>query len=319
METAILLERVLIMNGSLLPIEDVAFNQPKLCSSAGWNQDGSTVANVSIAGTRPMDVFVDVNTTVYLSRRTPASILAWFQGNTITNTSISIGLSAPFGVFPTSNGALYTDNGYSNANGSEVLQWAINATNWITVMNVQSICAGLFIDAYDNIYCSMATHHQVVRRLFTDDINTTTIVAGTGTPGSALNQLSSPRGIFVSLAMSLYVADCHNNRVQLFRAGQRNGSTVVGNDTINLNCPTSVVLDGNGYLFISDSDNNRIIGSGRNGYRCVVGCSRTNGSALSELSSPHGLSFDRVGNLFVADTANDRIQKFAMFANSCSE
>ena len=307
------------MSGFLLPIEDVAFNQPKFCSSTTWNQNGSTEANSSITGTGPMDVFVDVNNIVHVSRRTPASILAWFQGNTINSTSISTGLNAPFGVFLTSNGALYTDNCYGNASSSEIVQWVINATSWTPVMKVQSICAAHFIDPYDNIYCSIATHHQVIRRLFTDDLNTTIIVAGTGTPGSAPNLLSSPRGIFVSLTMSLYVADCHNNRVQLFRSGQRNGTTVLGNDTIDLNCPNALVLDGNGYLFITDSGNNRIIGSGPDGYRCVAGCSRVNGSALSELSGPHALSFDRFGNLFVADTANDRIQKFALVANSCGE
>jgi hypothetical protein len=60
----------------------------------------------------------------------------------------------------------------------------------------------------------------------------------------------------MTIDLDLYVADCGNDRFQLFREGQINGMTLVGNGsngtTIALDCPTGVMLDVDGYLFIFD-------------------------------------------------------------------
>ena len=124
--------------------------------------------------------------------------------------------------------------------------------------------------------------------------------------------LHNPRGIFVDINFDLYVADCSNNRVQLFQLGQSNALTVAGSTapgTITLSCPIAIVLDADKYLFIVDAGYNRVVGSGPNGFRCVVGCSG-GGAAANQLNNPWSLSFDSYGNLYVADQGNSRIQKF---------
>ena len=95
--------------------------------------------------------------------------------------------------------------------------------------------------------------------------------------------------------------------------------TMVGtgsSQSIALQCPDDVVLDGNGYLFVVDICMNRIIGDGRDGYRCIVGCSNTEGPASNQLFQPTQLSFDRDGNIYVSDWANHRIQKFWLIAET---
>ena len=122
--------------------------------------------------------------------------------------------------------------------------------------------------------------------------------------------------------LNLYVPDCWNNRIQLFPSGQPNGTTVPINGSSGvflLNTPTDVTLDMNGYLFIVDYLTHRILGSGSAGFRCVAGCTDTGGSAANQLSSPHSLSFDSFGNLFVIDVENVRLQKFLLAANACGE
>ena len=84
--------------------------------------------------------------------------------------------------------------------------------------------------------------------------------------------------------------------------------------------PTGVFVDGDGYLFIVDTSNNRIIGSGLYGFRCIVGCSAASaGLPPTQLNGPRTLGFDSYGNIFVSDRNNQRIQKFILMTNSCGE
>ncbi|CAF0723552.1 unnamed protein product [Adineta steineri] len=183
-------------------------------------------------------------------------------------------------------------------------------------MNVSSECNGLFVDINDTLYCSMSYHHQVVKKLLNDVVMTSNrVAAGTDIQGSDSDQLWNPRGIFVDVNLDLYVADCGNGRVQLFQRGGSNGITVAGresqNPTITLDCPSGIILDADKYLYIVDRDDSRIVGSGLNGFRCLVGCYGS-GAKSNQLYEPFSLSFDRYGNMFVTDSYNDRIQKFLL-------
>ena len=240
----------------------------------------------------------------------------WHEGISDRITIVPGNFSASFSLFVTLNGDIYLDDGYENGRVQKLI---LENNTWITVMNVNSSCSGLFVDIKDNLYCSMSSHHQVVKRDLNDSLMTWTRVAGTGTEGSASNELNRPRGIFVDVNLDLYVADCWNNRVQLFQSGQSDGITVAGgassSSTISLPCPIGIVLDVHKDLFILNYGNHRIVGSGLHGWRCLVGC-YGQGSRSNQLSLPSTLSFDRFGNLYVTDHNNNRIQKFQLLKNS---
>ncbi|CAF1584457.1 unnamed protein product [Adineta steineri] len=107
----------------------------------------------------------------------------------------------------------------------------------------------------------------------------------------------------------------------MFPVGQLTGITLAGASapgTITLNQPSGITLDDNEYLFIVDTFNSRIVGSGPYGFRCLFGCTATAGSSSSQLYYPETLRFDNHGNLFVADRGNSRVQKFILASNSCS-
>ena len=183
-------------------------------------------------------------------------------------------------------------------------------------------CSGLFVDVTNNLYCSQQDRHQVVTKSLSDPSIALSVVAGSGCPGSASQMLNSPAGIFVTISFDLYVADSKNDRIQLFRFGDINATTLVGKGTTGtfvIFRPTGITLDADGYLFIVDQMNHRIIGSGPGGYRCVVGCSESGGTASDQLNQPFTMSFDSTGNIFVTDWGNDRIQKFILLNNSCGE
>jgi hypothetical protein len=242
----------------------------------------------------------------------------WHENSNNPTNIISGNFTNPESLFVTSNGDIYIDDGQING---RVQKWIAKTGTFVTVMNVNSRCSGLFVDTNDTLYCSMFERHQVVKKSLNDPEMTSVIVAaGTGSPGSASNELRQPMGIFVDVNFDLYVADCGNGRVQLFQSGELNGLTLAGNGSPNpiiiLKWPTGIVLDAEKYLFIVDSSNHRIVGSGLNGFRCLVGC-YAQGSQSNRLNQPVSLSFDRSGNIFVADQRNSRIQKFEYLEKFC--
>jgi hypothetical protein len=246
-------------------------------------------------------------------------IIIWLEeNNTLTrNNSTNGNLSNPYSLFVTMSGDIYVDT--LNSFGG-VSKWTSNLTSGILTMRTCQKCWDIFVDISNMLYCSLGERHQIIAKSLNYTTNTFLIVAGTGSADTALNTLNNPRGIFVDINFDLYVADCGNNRIQLFQSGKLTGITVAGNGssniTITLNCPTDIILDGDQNLFIVDHNNHRIVRSGSNGFQCLVGCSETSGSASYQLNGPWSLSFDSYGNIFVTDQGNSRIQTFILSTNS---
>ena len=298
----------------------ISFNQPKFCSNAFWNPNATTMADNNTVGISPYALFVNTNNTLVTARRDNGRILIW-RNVTVNNptpptTILLVNLSSPFSLFGTDNEQIFVDGGSSLG---RVQKWSSNGTRLSSTMLGSSQCSGLFLDQIDNLYCSNADRHLVFRRTPQSSSNEFAVVVGMGCAGSTTFMLNSPRGIFVTINLDLYVADCGNDRVQFFREGQRNATTVIGNGTIALDCPTGIVLDGDGFLFIVDSSHHRILGQGPAGFRCLVGCSGNGGSASHQLMNPSTIAFDRKGNLFVMDRDNHRLQMFLLSDNSCGK
>ena len=302
---------------SLLTIA-ISYNLPKLSGCATWNANGITFVD-STTVSNPFGVYVTPDNSVYVAVLGLSKVQVRLNGSYNATRTLTVNGSAPCDVFVTSNGDIYVDNGASQG---RVDKWTLNATIATTVMLVNSSCYGLFVDILDNLYCSTDAPHHVVKRSPNDPVSSTLVVAGTGTLGSTSNMLHSARGIFVDIALHLYVADCGNHRIQRFPFEQPSGTTVAGNGatgTIILNCPIDVILDGNAYLFIVEFFGNRVVGSGANGFQCIAGCSGVIGSASNQLNRPISLSFDKEGSLFVTDSQNNRVQKFLLARNSCGK
>jgi Concanavalin A-like lectin/glucanases superfamily/Immunoglobulin domain/Regulator of chromosome condensation (RCC1) repeat len=161
--------------------------------------------------------------------------------------------------------------------------------------------------------------------------------AGTGTAGysgddiaatsSRLNLMDPPCGVTVDILGNLFVADTANNRI---RKVNTNGviMTVAGNGTAgytgnggaatnaSFSSPAGIVVDASGNLFIADWGNNVIRKVATNGIITAVagtgtaGYSGDGGLALNAtLKGPNGIAVDAFGNLFIADTDNNRIRK----------
>jgi DNA-binding beta-propeller fold protein YncE len=218
------------------------------------------------------------------------------------------------------SGDIYVDT-FNSIGG--VSKWTLNSTIGILTMTTCQKCWDIFIDISNTLYCSLNGRHQIITKSLNSSLNILKIVAGTGSADTALNTLYNPRGIFVDINFDLYVADCGNDRIQLFQSGKLFAITIAGSSslttTITLDCPTGIILDADDYLYIVDSGNHRIVASGSNGFQCLVGCSGISGSASNQLNTPWSMSFDSYGNIFVTDQGNSRIQKFNLSTNPCGK
>ena len=243
----------------------------------------------------------------------------WLEGSTSPIVAIVTNFNESNALFVSITKDIYIESG-TQCCGFDV--WRQNANSSFVSVSVGEHCYGLFMPTNDSLYCSLRDSNRVFKILIINNDYQLTTVAGTGCAGYLQNMLQNPHGIFVTVNFDLYVADTSNQRIQLFRAGQLNGTTMAGihaSGTVQLYHPTAVLLDADEYLFILDSDNHRIVGSGPDGFRCVIGCARVPGSAPDQLSSPMSMAFDRHGNIWVADTGNGRIQKFDLSSNTCSK
>ena len=321
-DSSIQLERALPLSSVNLQVEmngfslAVTINRPRLCPNVSWAANNATTFNSIFP--KGFGIFVTNNNTIYGTEVEMGHIHAWKENGTgfmeIDFTPYTVR-----DVFVSTTG-----NIYANAeNKSQVYQWTPGGSTRVgVVMNVTALCFGLFIDINQNLLCSMADEHRVSSVSLSSPSITPTVVAGTGTAGSASNMLSCPNGIFVADNFDLYVADCNNSRIQLFVGGSVNATTVAGSGTtgtISLNYPTDVALDGNDYLFIVDGGNNRIVADGLYGYRCIAACSGSWGGGPDRLGTPQSLAFDNLGNIYVAESGMQRIQKFLIIENSCGE
>jgi sugar lactone lactonase YvrE len=138
------------------------------------------------------------------------------------------------------------------------------------------------------------------------------------------DQLNEPSGVAVDSSGNLYIADSGNYRILEVSTEVittvAGGTQNFGGDNgpaidAQLSAPHQVAVDSAGDLYVADSNNNRIrkVSNGiittvaGNG---TLGFSGDNGPATSaELNGPTGVAVDSAGDLYVADSNNNRIRK----------
>ena len=190
--------------------------------------------------------------------------------------------------------------------------------------------AGLAVDSNGNLYIADTLNNRI-REVAGGLIST---VAGTGIAGfsgdngsSTSALLSGPTGVAVDADGNLYIADTLNHRIRKVGSGGQI-TTVAGSGTVGFggdNGPAgraqlansfAIALDSKGILYIADTDNNRIRKVSSTGVITTVAGNGTqgfggdNGPATSaRLALPSGIALDSTGNLYFADTDNNRVRE----------
>jgi uncharacterized protein (TIGR03437 family) len=174
-----------------------------------------------------------------------------------------------------------------------------------------------------NTFFIADTNNYVIRKVAGTTIttyagNNSLGPGGTGDHGLAINaQLDTPTGLALDAAGNLYIADTGNNVIRIVAAS--NGYiTTLSTGSFILKSPKGVAVDAAGNVYIADTNNSRILKVAPSGSitktttvagNSVIGFSGDGGPATSaELSYPAGVAVDAAGNIYIADTNNQRIR-----------
>jgi sugar lactone lactonase YvrE len=191
---------------------------------------------------------------------------------------------------------------------------------------------GLAPDDAGNVYVA-DQFNNLIRKI--DSAGNVTTLAGNGDAGfvdgtAGLNgsaEFNQPAGVALDRAGFLYVADSFNNRIRKLEGGQV--STLAGNGTFGgvdgdggpkgtaeFAGPSGAAVDGAGNVYVADEFNNCIRKVTSAGEVTTIagtidgGAGFADGDAgIGQLNRPAAVALDAAGNLYVADSYNNRIRK----------
>jgi len=184
------------------------------------------------------------------------------------------------------------------------------------------------VDSAGNVY--FGSSHSVFK---VDGTGTLMRIAGNGRPGNTNGpatsaQLLSPNGIAVDPQGNVFVADRDAHVIRRIAGGVM--TTYAGTGTAGFlgdggpasqalfNNPSGLALDASGNLYVADSGNNCVRRIASNGIITTFAGSPAIGAAYGGdggpaahalLSGPSGVATDTLGNVYIADTFNNRIRR----------
>ena len=192
--------------------------------------------------------------------------------------------------------------------------------------------SGVAVDGSGNLYIADTENHRVRKVNSSGGIST---VAGTGTSGSSGDGgsataalLDTPLAVAVDGSGNLYISDFFNDRIRkVDSSGEITAFAGTGTEGFSgdgglataaeLEDPRDVAVDGSGNVYIADQWNNRIrkvdtstgiittvAGNGTRGFAGDGGQ-----ATAAQINRPRGVGVDGSGNLYIADSGNERIRK----------
>jgi NHL repeat/Calx-beta domain len=301
--------------------------------AANYNVGSPSVATVSI-GSSIIDTIAGQGPLAY----TPTP--------TMGGQATATGLATPTGLAVDATGNRYVVDGDANAvlkiNASGVISRFAGNASWTSGFAGDGGPAssatlngprGVAVDAAGNVYIADTNNHRIRKVTVSTGIITT--IAGRGAPrltgdGGAATAafLNAPQGVAIDAGGNVYIADTQNRRIRKITVSTGVITSVAGSaatalgdggaaTAASVSAAQSVAVDASGNLYIADTGNHRIrkvtvstgiittiAGNGTGGY------AGDNGPATSaQIQSPEGVAISEFGEVFIADTANNRIRK----------
>jgi sugar lactone lactonase YvrE len=319
-------------------IREVAFSTGKIQTVVGSGTkcepstatcgDGGSATSTNVGLNMPNAIAIDANGNIYIADSVDQRIRVV---NRTTKTITIAGVSIPAGDIQTiaGNGNMCSSPTSKCGDGGAPTSANLNFPD------------GIAVDSNGNIYIADSRDNRI-REIANTTPATITTIAGSGlgcnsaqSPscgdgGPLLSaQFRVPEGLFVDPNNNLYIADTFDQEIRFINFTNGSISTVAGTGvegfsgdgaaatSAELNNPTSVFLDSAGNLVISDTGNQRVrvvtavaAGNGNIATFAGGGTGGDGGPATSAtFADPYNVAEDSAGNLYVADSANNRIRK----------
>lgn len=276
---------------------------------------------------------------------TPPLMYQWWKDNSIilNATNVTYTIAA---ALPADAGSYYVvvSNGAGSVSSSIAVLTLTNAYTFVTLAGSPKVGSadgvgsqarfnspwGTAVDASGNVYVADEGNHTI--RKISPQAVVSTLAGLAGTSGSAdgigsAARFSSPRGVAVDRLGSIFVADWGNSTIRVITpsgvvstlAGRPDffGSADGVGTNAMFNSPAAVAVDAFGNVYVSDSANTirKIAPNGL--VSTIAGLAGSKGSAdgagsEARFNQPAGLAVDTMGNIYVADSANNTIRKITM-------
>jgi sugar lactone lactonase YvrE len=185
------------------------------------------------------------------------------------------------------------------------------------------------VDSSGNIYIADALN-DVIEKVTPG--GTLSIFAGTGHGGlpaagpATSSNLNHPDGVAVDSSGNVYIADTINDVIEKVTPsgtlsiiagtpGHHAPPTPGPATSSSLNHPAGVTVDSSGNVYIADTINNEVEKVTSGGTLSIIAGTGTSGAPTpgpatsSDLSNPSGVAVDSTGNVYIADTSNNEVEK----------
>ena len=300
------------------------------------------------------------NAAGYLAHEKPLAVLGQPDFQSVSSGTTASSMNTPSGVACDNSENLYvSDNQNNRILVFQTARWKTNGSAADVVLGQSDFTSsaqhltqnglyqpqGLTVDAAGNLFVADRVHSRVL--IFknaaskTNGANADNVLGQSGfTSGTfsvGANLMNFPSGVAVDASENLFVTDCNNSRVLIFKnvLAKTNGSAadiVLGqadfthgddaNGQNGMRYPSSVAVDGGGSLYVADGLNQRVLifknaASLSNGANAdyVLGqpnfTSTNSATSQSGTSSINGVALDDAhGYLYVSDGNNNRVLLF---------
>jgi sugar lactone lactonase YvrE len=285
----------------------VGNGQVRMFSTSGlaagfWNSSNAT------------DLMVDGSSNVWVSS-SDGVVREYDASHTLAATIGGGLLDTPVGVSLAGNHLYVADTGLG-----EIVKFSFTGMTaaWgeYPGAGVEDAPIGVASDASNNVYVTNKSQDKI--QVFAPDGSFVREFGGTGAGNGKMN---NPAAVAIGPTGDVFVADSQNNRIEVFQPDgtylTQWGSAGYNASLNQMNQPAGIAVDADGNVWVADTFNNRLIEFDSNGnYVTTIGTVNCGSSACpfgtgdGQFREPRGVAIDADGNVWVADSKNNRVQAF---------